>query len=102
MKTYCGDRTIDGIVVTVDGAPLDQRLDLREFSSNGFEWTYEGDESRQLALAVLADHLGDDRRALALCDGFMRSVVANLDNTWEMTAGEVQAAVDALEQGAAA
>jgi len=54
MKTYAGDRTIDGIVVTVDDEPLDQRLDIRRFSENGFEWTYEGPESRQLALAMLA------------------------------------------------
>lgn len=98
MKTYCGDRTIDGIVVTVDGAPLDQRLDLAAFSGNGFEWTYEGAESKQLALAILADHLGDGPRALALAEPFMREVIANLDNTWQMSAEEVQGAVDALSQ----
>ena len=26
MKHYLGDRTIDGVKVTVDGAPLDPRL----------------------------------------------------------------------------
>ena len=96
MKTYAGDRTIDGILVTVDGDPLDQRLDLRRYSGNGFEWTYEGAESRQLALAILADHLGDAERALALVEPFMREVVANFDNTWEMTSGDVDAAVEAL------
>ena len=96
MKTYSGDRTIDGIVVTVDGNPLDQRLDVRRFSENGFEWTYEGAESRQLALAILADHLGDPDRALALTGPFMRDVVANFDNTWEMTSDDVAAAIEAL------
>ena len=96
MKTYAGDRTIDGILVTVDGRPLDQRLDLRRYSGNGFEWTYEGAESRQLALAILADHLGDAERALALVEPFMREVVANFDNTWEMTSEDVGAAVEAL------
>lgn len=96
MKTYAGDRTIDGILVTVDGYPLDQRLDLRRYSGNGFEWTYEGAESRQLALAILADHLGDAERALALVEPFMREVVANFDNTWEMTSEDVDAAVEAL------
>lgn len=96
MKTYAGDRTIDGILVTVDGDPLDQRLDLRRYSGNGFEWTYEGAESRQLALAILADHLGDAERALALVEPFMREVVANFDNTWEMTSGDVDAAIEAL------
>ena len=100
MTTYAGDRTIDGIVVTADGQPLDQRLDLRTFSSNGFEWTYEGDESRQLALAILADHLHDDHRALALVDPFTRAVVANFDNSWEMSSDDVAAAVAGLEGSA--
>ena len=100
MTTYAGDRTIDGIVVTVDGQPLDQRLDLRMFSSNGFEWTYEGDESRQLALAILADHLRDDQRALALVEPFTRAVVANFDNSWEMSSDDVAAAVAGLEGSA--
>ena len=96
MKTYAGDRTIDGIVVTVDGEPLDQRLDMRRYSENGFEWTYEGPESRQLALAILADHLGDANRALSLVEPFMREVVANFDNTWEMTGDDVAAAIEAF------
>ena len=96
MKTYAGDRTIDGIVVTVDGHPLDQRLDIRRYSENGFEWTYEGAESRQLALALLADHLGDAERALLLVEPFMREVVANFDNTWEMTSDDVVAAIEAV------
>ena len=40
MKHYSGDRTIDGVKVTVDGAALDPRLDIMEFSKNGFEWSY--------------------------------------------------------------
>ncbi len=96
MKTYLGDRTIDGIVVTVDGEPLDPRTDIQEFTVNGFEWTYEGPESQQLALAILADHLGDAHRALSLCDGFMREVVAYFDNDWEMSGDDVDAAIAAL------
>ena len=97
MKTYAGDRTIDGIVVTVDGEPLDERLDIRRYSENGFEWTYDGAESRQLALAILADHLDDADRALTLVEPFMSEVVANFDNTWEMTSDDVAEAVEALE-----
>ena len=96
MTTYAGDRTIDGIVVTVDGEPLDPRLDMRRYSENGFEWTYEGPESRQLALAILADHLGDANRALSLVEPFMREVVANFDNTWEMTGDDVAGAIEAF------
>ena len=96
MNVYAGDRTIDGIVVTVNGQPLDPRTDIQEFTVNGFEWTYEGPESRQLALAILAHHLGDEERALSLSESFMREVVAYFDNTWEMSAEDVDAAIAAL------
>jgi len=93
MKIYEGGRSLDGAVVTVDGKPLDPRYDIRRFSSTGFEWTYEGDGPRQLALALLADHLGDPQRALALTERFMREVVADLDNAWRLTSDEIAAAL---------
>ena len=96
MKRFCGDRTIDGIKVTVDGRPLDQRLDLHRYTPNGFEWSYEGDEPRQLALAILAEHLNDGASASALVDPFMKSVVANFGNEWEMTSADLDAAIAAL------
>ena len=93
MKTYTGARTIDGIEVLVDGAPLEARLDLKNFTTLGFEWTYEGASPRQLALAILADHLGDDERALALVEAFMAGVVAHFDNDWQMTSQDIDAAI---------
>jgi Family of unknown function (DUF6166) len=100
MKIYQGGRSLDGAVVTVDGAPLDPRFNIRQFSRMGFEWTYEGDGPRQLALALLADHLGDPVRALALSEAFMRAVVAELDNAWELTSGEIEAALLHLARAA--
>lgn len=91
MKRYTGDRTIDGIQVLVDGKPLDPRLDIRRITDLGFEWSYEGDSPAQLALAILADHLGDPQRALAMHEWFMRAVVANFDNEWEMTSTDIDA-----------
>lgn len=102
MKTYRGERTIDGIVVTVDGAPLAERTDIRRFTDRGFEWTYEGASPNQLALALLADHLGDDARALALCEGFMRAAVANFGNEWEMSGADIDAALAAAKAPRAA
>ena len=96
MKNFVGDRTIDGIKVTVDGRPLDQRLDLHRYTVNGFEWSYEGPEPRQLALALLVDHLGDAEMAKALSDPFMKSVVANFGNEWEMASSDIDLAVTAL------
>ena len=89
MKTYAGDRTIDGIVVTVDGKPLDDQSNRRLYSPNGFEWSYEGPEPSQLAFAILVDHLGNDEKAAALQEKFMRAVVANFDNEWEMTSTDI-------------
>ena len=91
MKTYAGDRTIDGIQVLVDGVPLDPRTDLKAYSKNGFEWTYEGPEPAQLAFAILVDHLTDAKRAEALHEAFMREIVANFDNTWEITSTDIDA-----------
>jgi hypothetical protein len=89
VKLYEGGRSLAGAVVTVDGVPLDPRFDIGRFSPTGFEWTYEGDGPRQLALALLADHLGDPARALALSDWFMHEVVAVLDNAWQLTGDEI-------------
>src|SRR4051794_36812440 len=96
MKIYEGGRGLAGAEVTVDGAPLDPRFDLRRFSPMGYEWTYEGDGPGQLALALLADHLGDPQRALALTETFMREVVARLDNAWVLTAEDLDAALSGL------
>ena len=93
MKVYEGGRSLDGAVVTVDGRPLDPRFDLRTFSPMGFEWTYEGDGPRQLALALLADHMGDDAKAQALTEQFMHDVVSVLDNAWSLTSAEIDAAL---------
>ena len=89
MKVYEGRRTIDGLVVTVDAKPLPEHYDIKRFTKYGFEWTYEGDSPRQLALAILFDHLGDNIRAIALSEPFMKDVVANLDNDWRLTGDEV-------------
>ena len=97
MKIYEGGRGLAGAQVTVDGAPLDPRFDVRPFSPAGFEWTYEGDGPRQLALAILCDHLGDPQRALALTEPFMRKVIAELDNAWELTSEEIAAELAGLE-----
>ncbi len=99
MKLYAGGRSLDGAQVTVDGAPLDPRFDLAVFCRAGFEWTYAGDGPRQLALALLADHLGDGARARALAEPFMHAVVAELDNAWQLTGAEIDAALAALPPG---
>ena len=99
MKTYEGTRSIDGLVVTVDGEPLPERYEVQRFTKWGFEWTYEGASPQQLALAILFDHLGDKARAIKLSEPFMRKIVANLDNDWSLTSDQIERAIGEIEQG---
>jgi hypothetical protein len=92
-KKYVGERTIDGASVTVDGRQLDARYDVKTYTDHGFEWSYEGDGPRQLALAILAEHMGDAGAALEVVEPFMQRVVANFDNDWEMTGADVERAL---------
>src|SRR5262249_61269421 len=85
MKTYEGKRTIDGLVVTVDGWPLPEYYEVKRLTKYGFEWTYEGESPQQLSLAILYDHLGDKERAISLSCPFMKAVVAYLDNDLTLT-----------------
>jgi hypothetical protein len=91
MSIYEGRRTIDGIVVTVNGARLDERYDVRRFTKFGFEWTYEGASPQQLALAILVHHLGDNERAVKLSEPFMKGVIANLNNDWALDSKDIEA-----------
>jgi hypothetical protein len=99
VSTFEGKRTIDGLVVTVDGRRLDEHYDVKRYTSWGFEWTYEGDSPQQLALAILMEHLRDKARAVDLCGAFMRKVVANLDNDWVLSGTEIDQAIADLQAG---
>jgi hypothetical protein len=85
------------LVVTVNGQPLDPRLDFENRSPTGFECGYMGSGPRQLAIAILADFLGprflEDRdRAAYLSYYFMSDVIAQLprDHDWQLTAEEIE------------
>ena len=91
MKAYEGKRTMDGLVVTVDGRPLPEHYEVRQFTKRGFEWTYNGTSPQQLALAILFDHLGDRQRAIAFSAAYMKDVIANLDNDWQLSSDDVGA-----------
>lgn len=82
MTVYAGERTMDGAVVTRDGAPLDPRLDVASFSRVGLEWGFDGGPAKQLALALLCDHLGDVARAMRLAPLLAEQVTARLPNEW--------------------
>lgn len=98
MSTFEGKRTIDGLVVTKDGRRLDEHYAVKRFTNWGFEWTYEGDSPQQLALAILVEHLGNTKRAISLSEAFMRKIVANLDNDWILSSGDIDAAIGAIDK----
>ena len=91
MKRYEGRRTEQGVAVTVDGQPLNPRLDLWNHSPTGFEWGYGGSGPAQLALAILADHCGDDEQALNFYQRFKWAVIAELPHReWILTSEDIE------------
>lgn len=84
-KFYQGTRTETGLEVLVickgDGwtnkQTLNPRFDLWNHSPCGFEWGYGGSGPAQLALAILADALGDDEAARINHQDFKFLTVAN-------------------------
>ena len=99
MKTYEGKRQGYAVIVTVDGRRLNPRLDLWNHSPTGFEWGYPGSGPTQLALAILADHLGNDQEALKFYQRFKWAVVAELPcRSWTLTSAEVDQILQKLRE----
>lgn len=66
--------------VSKDNGPsisLNPRFDLHNHSPDGFNWGYNGAGPTQLALALMADALGDDSVAVLWYMDFRREVVAH-------------------------
>ena len=107
-KTYIGtphrESGLGQPVVTVcDGQKcqaLPLRLDLFNHSPSGFSWGYGGSGPAQLALALLADALDDDDRAIRLHHAFKFKVVAAWPEgeRWWITAAQIAAVVSLIEQ----
>jgi len=103
---YHGKRTKDACAVTVADRgeqphPLNPRFDLENKSPDGFNWGYGGSGPAQLALAMCADALGDDARAVRVYQAFKSRLVASLkDNEWRVLASTVRIIVEAIERDA--
>lgn len=93
MKQYSGERTIDGLVVKVDDAPLDPRFDIEVYDNRGYEWSYDGSAPKQLAFAILMDHFDDADKARAAVNIFTNTVVANMDNDWVLNSTDIDSAL---------
>jgi hypothetical protein len=97
MKIYEGKRAFDGLIVTVNGQKLPEHYEVKQFTTWGFEWTYEGESPHQLALAILYDFTGDKIRSIGMSEAFMKKVIANLDNDWELKGEDVARAIADIE-----
>lgn len=75
---YRGIRIDGKCIVTRDDKEIDPRLDLFNHSPTGFEWGYGGSGPAQTALAILADYLDDDDRAVRLHQKFKWDVIAKM------------------------
>jgi uncharacterized protein DUF6166 len=97
MKRYEGKRNGTAADVTVDGVPLNPRLDLWNHSPSGFEWGYAGSGPGQLALALLADCLGDDQEAVEWHQDYKAAVVAGLHYAgWTLTEEDIEETLKAM------
>jgi hypothetical protein len=105
MRHYIGERTPDGCDVMVldsshpgGGYLLSPRHDLRNHSPDGFNWGYGGSGPAQLALALLADALGDDEKAQRLYQDFKFKVIGRLTgDRFELSQEDIRQTVAALE-----
>ena len=99
MKLYSGRRGQGVCEVTVNGKPLDPRLDLHAYSENGFEWGYDGSGPLQLALAILAEHFTSPAIALEHHRRFLLNwVIAADDQAWSIDSADIDRALNEVIQ----
>lgn len=93
-------------MVEVDGKPLSPRYDLKQYprllgknaTASMFSWGDASPGSAQLALALLADCLGDDAKALALHQVFRVRFVERLPQSgWRLTEARLRTMIVDLE-----
>ena len=97
MKRYEGKRHGHTVTVTVDRRRLNPRFDLWNHSPTGFEWGYGGSGPAQLALAILADHFGNDEQALNCYQRFKWAVIAELPyRVWTLTSVQIDEVLRSL------
>jgi Family of unknown function (DUF6166) len=103
-RYYSGDKygqvTVREGFIVADGANrtrLDPRFDLHRYPAANFSWSGDGPGQLQLALALLANALGDDERALRFHLDFNRRVVSIFPDRWTITRTRVVAHINTIE-----
>lgn len=76
-------------VVTFNDIPLDQRLDLFNYSRVGLDWGYIGSGALQLSFAILVQVVGEIE-AKKFRTQFSKEVVSTFDTPWEITSKAVK------------
>lgn len=77
--------------------PLDSQFDLSVHFRSGFGCGTSDDGQAQLSLALLADALGHDSRALRLHHAFNSRVLAIFPDRWIITRSRILAHVNMIE-----
>jgi hypothetical protein len=101
VKLYRGIRDASGVAhiyVIEPDKPwrlLDPRTDLFRDCMTGLDWGYSGSAPAQCALAILADALGDDLRAVLYHKGFAFCTIERLPRhlPWEINEKDIVAMV---------
>jgi hypothetical protein len=98
-RFYCGEAPRQVTVREGDERqPLDPRFDLRKHSSAGLAWgDGSAEAAHQLALALLADALRDDARAIGVHLDFSRRVVPLFPARWTITRSRILAYANTIE-----
>lgn len=93
LRLYTGTRDPQPHV-TIEGQPLrfpDLGVSFRPWE---FDWGNDSPGAAALALAILAEHLGDVFKAQQLCPEFLSLVVARLPvQEWRLTSDQIRAAL---------
>ena len=97
MSTFEGKRTIDGLVVTVDGERLDEHYDVQQLHDLGLRVDLRGRQPQAAGAGAAGRASRDNARAIRLTEPFMRNVVANLDNDWVLQSSDIDRAIREIE-----
>ena len=98
MKAFVGIRDGNGLchLYLKDGEnltkiPPDRSQAVYNHSPDGYEWGYSGSGPSQLALAIMLEITGNDRRALTLYHEFKFAVVSGMPSDyWSLPVETVQ------------
>lgn len=100
-RFYSGQR--DGQLTVRDGTmgakrPLELRFDLRKDPAPRLGQAVDSPEHTLLALTLLADALGDEKRAIEMHEYFSHRVIKRFPERWTITRSRILAYVDLSEQ----